>query len=298
MMPYALNGTRWYAAAGESQPVIRWSFATQALPLGEQYPGYPEFTLALNAGQQDVVRAALESWSAVAGVRFVEQADSAGVGLRIGAAGIDGAGQTLGQATYWSSNDALTRASIVFDTADLATATAGTLLGTSAHEIGHVLGLGHSDDPATLMYPTLGTLTAPASGDIAGVRALYGAATAGTAGLVDGVDAAFYLDVNADVRAAGLPAAVHYRQYGWHEGRDPNAWFDTDWYLAHNPDVAAAGIDPYQHYRQYGWHEGRDPSAGFDTTAYLAANPDVALAGVAPLDHWLQYGIGEDRHLA
>ena len=58
-------------------------------------------------------------------------------------------------------------------------------------------------------------------------------------------------------------------------------------YLAHYADVAAAGVNPLDHYKAFGWHEGRDPSAGFDTLGYLAANPDVAAAGVNPLDHFL-----------
>jgi serralysin len=45
----------------------------------------------------------------------------------------------------------------------------------------------------------------------------------------------------------------------------------------------------------FGWHEGRDPSAGFDTLGYLAANPDVAAAGVDPLAHYLHFGIYEGR---
>ena len=46
---------------------------------------------------------------------------------------------------------------------------------------------------------------------------------------------------------------------------------------------------------QFGWAEGRDASALFDTQGYLAMNPDVAAAGINPLEHWLQYGIYEDR---
>jgi serralysin len=49
------------------------------------------------------------------------------------------------------------------------------------------------------------------------------------------------------------------------------------------------------HYRLFGWHEGRDPSANFDTLGYLTANPDVAAAGVDPLGHYLQFGIYEGR---
>jgi serralysin len=59
--------------------------------------------------------------------------------------------------------------------------------------------------------------------------------------------------------------------------------------------VAAAGVDPLLHYETFGWKEGRDPSAQFDTLKYLAANPDVAAAHVNPLDHFLQFGIREGR---
>src|SRR6185437_8735571 len=35
------------------------------------------------------------------------------------------------------------------------------------------------------------------------------------------------------------------------------------------PDIAAAGVDPFEHYLHWGYREGRDPSAGFDTKYYL-----------------------------
>ena len=91
------------------------------------------------------------------------------------------------------------------------------------------------------------------------------------------------------------PASIaldHFNTFGWHEGRDPNALFDTSGYLAVNQDVAAAGVNPLDHYHQSGWQEGRDPSADFDTTLYLIHNPDVAAAGIDPLQHYLQFGIG------
>ena len=83
--------------------------------------------------------------------------------------------------------------------------------------------------------------------------------------------------------------------FGWHEGRNPNALFDTAGYLAHYADVAAAGVNPLEHYNTFGWHEGRDPSVGFDTSSYLAAYPDVAAAQVNPLEHFLQFGVHDQR---
>ena len=63
----------------------------------------------------------------------------------------------------------------------------------------------------------------------------------------------------------------------------------------HNPDVAAAGVDPYQHFQTFGWREGRDPNALFDTAGYLSQNPDVATAHIDPLLHFLHFGPDEGR---
>jgi hypothetical protein len=123
-------------------------------------------------------------------------------------------------------------------------------------------------------------------------------------------DAEYYLLANPDVAKAALSSGAstgaaaddfayqHYETFGWHEGRDPNAFFDTAFYLNANTDVKLAGIDPLGHYDLYGWHDGRNPSAAFNTNAYLAANQDVAAAHIDPLTQYLQYGALEARHLA
>lgn len=43
------------------------------------------------------------------------------------------------------------------------------------HETGHALGLGHSDDPTSVMYPYYSVHTGLTADDIAGVQAIYGA---------------------------------------------------------------------------------------------------------------------------
>ncbi|WP_264048154.1 ExeM/NucH family extracellular endonuclease [Methylobacterium flocculans] len=124
-----------------------------------------------------------------------------------------------------------------------------------------------------------------------------------TGNIKGGFDAEFYLLANADVaQVATLDggdtlafARQHFDTYGWKEGRDPNAVFDTKGYLAAYGDVAAAGINPLAHYDTYGWKEGRDPSADFDSSEYLAVNGDVAQAGLNPMQHYLQYGLVENR---
>jgi hypothetical protein len=100
---------------------------------------------------------------------------------------------------------------------------------------------------------------------------------------------------NPDVAAAGVDPYQHFQQFGWKEGRNPNAFFDTAGYLSNYADVKAANVDPLDHYNQFGWHEGRDPSSGFDTTSYLANYADVDAAHVNPLTHFLQFGMNEGR---
>ena len=58
------------------------------------------------------------------------------------------------------------------------------------------------------------------------------------------VDDLSYYARNHDVWNAHIEAEDHYNANGWHEGRDPNAFFDTSWYLATNPDVRASGVNP------------------------------------------------------
>jgi hypothetical protein len=121
----------------------------------------------------------------------------------------------------------------------------------------------------------------------------------GTVDNADGsplVDDLFYYTRSHDVWAANVDADTHYNTFGWHEGRDPNAFFSTVRYLDAYDDVQAADINPLAHYDAFGWKEDRDPSVRFDTSAYLAANPDVAAAQIDPLLHFLLHGHQESRH--
>jgi lipopolysaccharide biosynthesis protein len=70
-------------------------------------------------------------------------------------------------------------------------------------------------------------------------------------------DAGWYLEVNADVRAAQVDPALHYVAHGAAQYRNPGPGFDTAWYLAYYPDVAVSGTNPLVHYLRHGMREGR-----------------------------------------
>ena len=62
------------------------------------------------------------------------------------------------------------------------------------------------------------------------------------------------------------------------------AQFDRDFYLKTYADVAAAGIDPVVHYRYYGYKEGRNPSPTFGTSYYMREH-ELAGKAINPLVH-------------
>ena len=109
------------------------------------------------------------------------------------------------------------------------------------------------------------------------------------------VDDLYYYVNSPDVWSAHADADAHYRQFGWHENRNPNAFFNTKLYLSIYHDVTTSGLSPTQHYDKIGWIENRLFSLDFDARQYLALNPDVAAAHVDPLAHFLQFGMHEGR---
>jgi hypothetical protein len=109
------------------------------------------------------------------------------------------------------------------------------------------------------------------------------------------VDDLYYDSQYHDVYLAGVDPEAHYAGSGWHEGRNPNPYFNTNYYLSQYRDVAAAGVNPLDHYDGIGWREGRNPAANFDTQDYLLASPDVAAAGIDPLLQYLTAGEIQNR---
>lgn len=147
------------------------------------------------------------------------------------------------------------------------------------------------------------------------------------------VDPEWYLDLNPDVRRAGMDPVLHFARHGFREGRQPNPLFtgrwyddprprleesgrdgassnadiageiarsgilDREWYLQAYPEPVAAVIDPHRHFAER-IEENRWPNALFSPSWYLAKHPEVAGSGLAPVIHYIRHGshIGLDPH--
>lgn len=100
-------------------------------------------------------------------------------------------------------------------------------------------------------------------------------------------------------------AVAHYDAFGWREGANPNKMFNTDEYLDAWPDLVVAGVNPFNHFNEFGFSEGRAPNAStpglndFDWELYLSKNSDLTDAGIttkeAAYDHYLNFGYAENR---
>lgn len=88
---------------------------------------------------------------------------------------IDGSGKILAWSQLVSSGNANTQLEQRYDNSE--NWTRNLLLPTKAHEIGHALGLGHSQDPNALMYPSMNGTQKPGRWDIQAIQAKYGTPT-------------------------------------------------------------------------------------------------------------------------
>ena len=67
-------------------------------------------------------------------------------------------------------------------------------------------------------------------------------------------------------------------------------YVDREYYLSNNADVRAAGVDPAAHYLKYGWREGRNPNANFDTNLYIGRHMAPMGKFYCPLVHYVEDG--------
>ncbi len=161
--------------AGTSGGVVTWSLALTA---GQFY----SFDAAIGFDQyQQMIRNAFAQWEAVADLDFVEAADSPAVGIRFGWDTIDGVGGAVAEAQVHYSMIGTTllsaSAEIRFDSAEFwypqQASAAQQFYAVALHEIGHAIGLGHSNNPDSIMYP-VALANALSAEDIALAQQLYG----------------------------------------------------------------------------------------------------------------------------
>ena len=182
---FRLNGDRW------PDHTVTWSFADLYIPSDprESHLG-DTFALDDRDGMRSLIRDAFAAWENVCGIDFVEVADSISSDIRIGwtsPARGDGPYGTLAYYSWtWSGSTTLSGV-IVVDWDDSGRPLS-ELYDTVLHEVGHAVGLDHSNVANVVMSGGLGTepggLTPYWSGvpgrdplqpdDIAGARHLWG----------------------------------------------------------------------------------------------------------------------------
>ncbi len=137
---------------------------------------------------QNAIRAAMAQWSSVVQVNWVQGTNPAGTRTvnilwatydHGDGFPFDGPGGVLAHTFYPAPpNPEPIAGDMHFDDSEHWAIGANTdLFSVALHELGHALGLGHSDNPADVMYPYYKMVTTLNSGDVAAVQTLYAAQT-------------------------------------------------------------------------------------------------------------------------
>lgn len=159
------------------------------------------------------IQRALAAWSEVVNVDF-HQVDTFGnsngidisfvSGSHGDGAPFDGPGRVIAHTFYPPPNPESIAGDLHFDLSETWRIGADIdLYSVALHELGHALGLGHSDDPNSVMYPYYRKVSQLQQPDIDAIRTLYASRSTGGAEPADPVD-----PVTPEAPAAPLPPTV------------------------------------------------------------------------------------------
>ena len=107
------------------------------------------------------------------------------------------------------------------------------------------------------------------------------------------VDKDWYLAFYSDLTGSDVCPIEHYVLFGWKEGRNPNAYFDTNWFI--NEYQLESNVCPLLHYIDNWSAKALIPSPKFDSIDYVESHKDIKEASIEPLSHYLEYGVYEGR---
>lgn len=185
---YVVDGSKWGSPTLGTGATISWSLTENINCAADGIATCTPLSSFMPAGFESQIQAAFSAWSNVANLTFLQVVDNgvpadavgANADIRISGRYIDGASGILAWAYFPPPNGGSIAGDMFFDKDeqwDLSFAGSGiSIFQVFAHELGHSLGLDHTNVANSLMNPFYTEdFSGPQADDIAGVQYLYGA---------------------------------------------------------------------------------------------------------------------------